>query len=605
MQIRLPGSIPRQWLHAAAVLMASATPAALALAWGETHPHVLAPAVIAAAHAVPVPTVRADDLLPKLARRPLEGAMAAVQAEVRRGAFPGAALALGRGSRAELVKGIGATTGAGEGVDAERTVYDLASLTKVVATTTAAMLLYEDGRLELDAPVSRYLPEFSGDGKDAVTVRHLLAHTAGLPAGASPRGATPDARLASLIRTPLERSPGAKVEYSDVGFVVLFAALERSAGEPIPALLERRVWEPLGMASTGYAPGPECERCAPTYRNAAGRPVAGVVHDPIARSLDGVAGNAGLFSTAADLSRYAAMLASGGELEGVRVLKPETVDTFAVRQEGTRALGWETPSANGTGPVGRSMSDRAFGTPASPAPRLGGPGAQDLGGAADQPRVQHGGAQPHPEAAPHGACAGDGGGGVGRSPPRLVDSAPSPMTAWGGAFGVRWGGGGGGRRRGGHGQPRGAAPTRVGAGGAGVRSGGRRRADESGLYVQPGMCMVGFAARTGVHGRERLTASSSFTEALRTILEVLREGAPTHARLNGAAFRIDQLGRQLHGLGLARDREVAHGLNAAVRLLGESHVLAEDARAGAVSEAVRHLRAALAHAEEGGASAES
>ena len=107
------------------------------------------------------------------------------------------------------------------------------------------------------------------------------------------------------------------------------------------------------------------------------------------------------------------------------------------------------------------------------------------------------------------------------------------------------------------------------------------------------------------HGRGSLTASSSFTEALRTILEVLQEGAPTHARLNGAAFRIDQLGRQLHGLGLARDREVAYGLNAAVRLLGESHELAEDERAGAVSEAVRHLRAALAHAEEGGASTEN
>ncbi|HLL84313.1 MAG TPA: hypothetical protein VK420_16740 [Longimicrobium sp.] len=100
-----------------------------------------------------------------------------------------------------------------------------------------------------------------------------------------------------------------------------------------------------------------------------------------------------------------------------------------------------------------------------------------------------------------------------------------------------------------------------------------------------------------------MTAPTSFTEALRVIVEVLREGAPTHARLNGAAFRIDQLGRQLHGLGLARDREVAHALTAAVRVLGESHELAEDDRAGAVSEAVRHLRAALAHAEEGGASA--
>lgn len=113
---------------------------------------------------------------------------------------------------------------------------------------------------------------------------------------------------------------------------------------------------------------------------------------------------------------------------------------------------------------------------------------------------------------------------------------------------------------------------------------------------------TGFAARTGTYGRGSLTAPSSFTEALRVVLEVLREGAPTHARLNGAAFRIDQLGRQLHGLGLARDREVAHALTAAVRLLGESHELAEDERAGAVSAAVRHLRAALAHAEEGGAS---
>jgi hypothetical protein len=102
-----------------------------------------------------------------------------------------------------------------------------------------------------------------------------------------------------------------------------------------------------------------------------------------------------------------------------------------------------------------------------------------------------------------------------------------------------------------------------------------------------------------------LTAPPSFTEALRAALEMLREGAPTHARLNGAAFRIDQLGRQLHGLGLARDREVAHALNAAVRILGESHELAEDERAGAVAEAVRHLRAALAHAEEGGVASEA
>lgn len=356
-------SIPLRWRRAVAVLVAGTTPAAVAVAWGESHVHEIAPAVIEAAHAVPVPTLRAEDVVPALAREPLEGAVDAVRAEVDRGAFPGAALALGRGGHAELVQGVGATARDGETVDAERTVYDLASLTKVVSTTTAAMLLYEDGRLDLDAPVSRYLPEFSGGDKDRVTVRQLLAHTAGLPAGATPRGDTPDERLASLIRTPLVREPGVKAEYSDVGFVVLFAALENAAGEPVPALLERRVWEPLGMNATEYTPGEDCARCAPTWRNKAGKPVAGIVHDPIARALGGVAGNAGLFSTAADLSRYAAMLASGGELEGVRILKPETIDTFATRQEGAseRALGWETPNANGTGAAGRSMSEHAFG----------------------------------------------------------------------------------------------------------------------------------------------------------------------------------------------------------------------------------------------------
>jgi CubicO group peptidase (beta-lactamase class C family) len=115
------------------------------------------------------------------------------------------------------------------------------------------------------------------------------------------------------------------------------------------------------MSATRFNPGADCARCAPTWRTKDGKPAAGVVHDPIARKLGGVAGNAGLFSTAGDLSRYAAMLASGGKLEGVRVLDEATIDTFAVRQKATRALGWETPSANGTGPVGRSMSDRAFG----------------------------------------------------------------------------------------------------------------------------------------------------------------------------------------------------------------------------------------------------
>ncbi|MBB4637365.1 serine hydrolase domain-containing protein [Longimicrobium terrae] len=358
-------TIQSRWRTAAGVAVAGIAPVILAMA--KTPPaSAVAAAPLVAVHApvaATAATLKPRPAAKPLARAPLTRAVDAVRAEVKRGAFPGAALAAGRGATTSLIEGVGTTTWKGATVDPERTVYDLASLTKVVATTTAAMLLYEDGRLDLDAPVSRYLPEFSGGNKDDVTIRDLLTHTSGLPAGTGVRGSTADEKLASLIRTPLRRAPETRVEYSDVGFVTLFAALEKAAGEPVEQMLERRVYGPLGMASTGYAPGADCARCAPSWQTADGTPVRGKVHDPTARALGGVAGNAGLFSTVADLSRFAAMLAGGGELEGVRVLKPETIDTFSRRQPGAdnRALGWETPNADGTGAAGKSMSPRAFG----------------------------------------------------------------------------------------------------------------------------------------------------------------------------------------------------------------------------------------------------
>src|SRR5699024_2400468 len=139
-----------------------------------------------------------------------------------------------------------------------------------------------------------------------VTVHQLLTHTSGLPAWADLWAKSPREALLKAIRTPLRREPGARVEYSDVGFVVLFAAAERAAGEPIPELLQHRIFGPLGMTSTGFKPGEKCEACAPTLRRRNGSFMRGEVHDPIARHLDGVAGNAGLFSTAADLGRFAA-----------------------------------------------------------------------------------------------------------------------------------------------------------------------------------------------------------------------------------------------------------------------------------------------------------
>jgi CubicO group peptidase (beta-lactamase class C family) len=285
-----------------------------------------------------------------------------VRAAAARGEFPGAALAVGRGERLGLLSGIGWIARDAETVDPERTVYDLASLTKVVALTTAVMLLVEDGRMELDAPVRRYLPGFSGGAKDRVTVRQMLSHTSGLPAGAGLWG-TPAEALERAIAVPLKHAPGATVEYSDVGPVVLWAAAERIAGEPLWWMLERRVYGPLKMRSTTFLPGEPCSRCAPTERRKDGTVVRGVVHDPMARRLGGITGNAGLFSTAHDLARFAAMMASGGELDGVRVFRPETIHEFTRRQPGaeTRALGWDTPALNGTGSGGLGMSSSAFG----------------------------------------------------------------------------------------------------------------------------------------------------------------------------------------------------------------------------------------------------
>ncbi len=301
----------------------------------------------------------------KLAPAPLAEAEAAVRAQVSAGAFPGAALAIGREDRSVVEKGVGKLAW-GKGmpsVDPARTVYDLASLTKVVATTTAVMVLYEDGKIDLDAPVSAYVPEFSGGAKDKVTIRHLLTHTSGLPAGAGVSG-TRDVVRRRLIATPLKRAPGEAVEYSDVGFVVLWEAAQRAAGMPLYTLLDTRVYGPLKMRSTTFLPGgTACEVCAPTWIDSGGTPVRGTVHDPISRKLGGIAGNAGLFSTAHDVGRFAAMLANGGELDGVRVLKKETVEAFAARQPGAgkRALGWDTPGPRGEGGAGLNISKNAFG----------------------------------------------------------------------------------------------------------------------------------------------------------------------------------------------------------------------------------------------------
>ena len=275
-------------------------------------------------------------------------AEAAINRQIELGSFPGAALAVGvRGQQVHL-SAMGRTgwTDGAQFVDANRTLYDLASLTKAVATTTAVMLLVEDGRMRLDDRVSRWVPEFASGDKARVTIRQLLTHTAGTRAGGANfnMDAGPARIRGYLLTRPLALEPGADVLYSDIGFVVLWTAAERAAGEPLPRLLERRVWQPLGMRDTRFSPAAGCTRCAPTLRLSTGEPYTGGSYDELGRGLEGRAGNAGLFSTAADLGRFAAMMANGGEVNGVRVLRAETIRTFLQPQPGAGsfALGWVT-----------------------------------------------------------------------------------------------------------------------------------------------------------------------------------------------------------------------------------------------------------------------
>ena len=286
----------------------------------------------------------------------LAAADSLVQARVRAEAFPAAALAIGNRGWVQHVSVFGRATWDADSppITADRTRFDLASLTKVVATTAAVMALVEDGRLQLDEPVRRYLPEFSGGGKDRVTVRQLLTHTAGVRAGAADIADVPPARVRRyLVSRPLALEPGKDVLYSDIGFVVLWQVAERAAGEPLQRYLQRRVWGPLGMSRTGMGVPPGCADCAPTlHLQEADEPYTGGSFDEVARRLDGVSGNAGAFSTIRDLAIFAAMIANEGRLEEVRVFDRRTVRGFTRPQPGTgtRALGWEVYCREGKVP---------------------------------------------------------------------------------------------------------------------------------------------------------------------------------------------------------------------------------------------------------------
>ncbi|MEN9509062.1 MAG: hypothetical protein RLZZ621_1625 [Gemmatimonadota bacterium] len=281
-------------------------------------------------------------------------------------AFPGGYAVIGTADGIVAEWGAGVLDPADPVRPSATTVWDLASLTKVVGTTSAMLQLIGSGKVALDAPVVRYLPAWQARGTSSVTIRHLLTHSAGLPAWRAlyKEARDPEEARRQVLATGPDTVPGTRLLYSDLGFILLGMVVERVSGEPLDQYTARHVFAPLGMTDTRFLPPAAwVPRIAPTERDPwRQRHLRGEVHDENASRLGGVSGHAGLFSTARDLSRLARAYLQHGQLAGVRVFDSTTVGTFTSVQDSTvsrRALGWETPTGGNS--AGRRLSSRAFG----------------------------------------------------------------------------------------------------------------------------------------------------------------------------------------------------------------------------------------------------
>jgi CubicO group peptidase (beta-lactamase class C family) len=298
------------------------------------------------------------------------GAFNILEKAIAARAFPACALAVTLGGDVIAHKALGRFTYDPDSpaVSASN-LFDLASLTKVVATTAMAMILYERGLLDLDTQVTAVVPEFvdasdHDDERRQVTLRLLLAHSSGLPAYEKLflRAPTREALLQAAFSTPLTAAPGTRAEYSDIGFIVLGVALERLADEPLDVFCQREIFGPLGMTHTTFNPATALKSSVvPTAndRSFRHRLIQGEVQDENASILGGVAAHAGLFATAEDLAIFAHSMLNGG----YPILRPGTLELFSRREAAplgtSRALGWDTPSSPSQS--GKYFSSRSFG----------------------------------------------------------------------------------------------------------------------------------------------------------------------------------------------------------------------------------------------------
>ncbi len=275
-----------------------------------------------------------------------------IQSAIEDGAFPGAVVLVSHKGKIVYEKAFGHLTyDDTSAIVTTNTIYDLASLTKVIATTTAAMICYDRKLFSLDDPVAKYIPEFAQNGKENVTIKNLLLHNSGLPAFKRfyKKYSSADEVYKDIYATQLNYKTGNKTVYSDLGMITLAKVIEKVTGKKFDEFCEEEIFEPLGMNSTFFNPPDSLKyRIAPTEIDNYWRHtlVWGKVHDETAALLGGVAGHAGLFSTAEDISKLLQMLLNKGKINGKQFIKQETVKLFTTRysNSSTRALGWDTKS---------------------------------------------------------------------------------------------------------------------------------------------------------------------------------------------------------------------------------------------------------------------
>jgi len=292
---------------------------------------------------------------------------------IQHGVYPGAVLVVGRHDTILFAKGYGHLTwsATSPAVSVDSTFWDVASLTKVVATTPALMLLVEQGKVVLDSPVVRYLVEFNSPGTSGITVRHLLTHTSGLRATLPLRDARDSAAALRMVLTTVPIAPpGTRMVYSDLNAILLGEIVRHVSGQTLDAFVTRAIYAPLGLEQQMLFRPPKrlVPRIAPTnlWR---GHPIAGVVNDPSAGMLGGVSGNAGVFATARGLARFAQFMLNEGALpDRSRLLKKETVRQFtqiavpARRGVSARTLGWEAlPTGEETSSAGTLFGPHSYG----------------------------------------------------------------------------------------------------------------------------------------------------------------------------------------------------------------------------------------------------